>query len=346
MKAGRGGRRRLGFAEFGPADGRPLVWLHGTPGARRQIPQSARVMAEELGIRIVGIDRPGVGSSTPYRYGSLLDSVTDLTRVADDLGLERFGVIGLSGGGPYALAASYALPDRVPVAAVLGGVAPTRGDDAPPGGFVGRVAPLGPLASVFLVPNVVGADGIRVVGTPGDVTGVRAVRPHRAGGRQKGVRSPRDQGHVPRRHLERESQGHGRPHARLPPLRPAVGLLRSRHHRARTLVARRRRQHRALGPRRAHGVAHPRRRALRSTGREPSRRIRGGRGGAGEVDGRLGRTRVGRPQAGAAEGGRGQQTQLELRLTGQRRAVTARRSKRRSGRRRGHRPRGPCPSGS
>jgi pimeloyl-ACP methyl ester carboxylesterase len=152
VKVGRG-LRRLGFAEFGPADGRPLVWMHGTPGARRQIPQSARVMAEALGIRIVGIDRPGVGSSTPYRYGSVLDSVTDLTRVADDLGLERFGVIGLSGGGPYALAASYALPDRVPVAAVLGGIAPTKGDDAPPGGFVGRLAPLGPLASVFLLPN-------------------------------------------------------------------------------------------------------------------------------------------------------------------------------------------------
>ena len=143
VKVGRG-LRRLGFAEFGPADGRPLVWLHGTPGARRQIPQSARVVAEEWGVRIVGIDRPGVGSSTPHRYGSLLDFTTDLAKVADHLGIERFGMIGLSGGGPYALASCYALPDRVAVAGVLGGVAPARGDDAPPGGFVGRIAPLGP----------------------------------------------------------------------------------------------------------------------------------------------------------------------------------------------------------
>jgi pimeloyl-ACP methyl ester carboxylesterase len=159
VKVGRG-LRRLGFAEFGPADGRPLVWLHGTPGARRQIPQSARVVAEERGVRIVGIDRPGVGSSTPHRYGSLLDFTTDLAKVADHLGIERFGMIGLSGGGPYALASCYALPDRIAVAGVLGGVAPTRGDDAPPGGFVGRIAPLGPLAATFRAPLSLGLTGL------------------------------------------------------------------------------------------------------------------------------------------------------------------------------------------
>ena len=148
--------RRVGFAEFGPADGRPFVWLHGTPGARRQIPESARVAAEELGVRIVGIDRPGVGWSTPHRYGSLLDFVADLARVCDDLGFERFGIIGLSGGGPYALASCYSLPERVTVGGVLGGVAPARGDDALPGGLVGWLAPLGPLATISWVPLSLG----------------------------------------------------------------------------------------------------------------------------------------------------------------------------------------------
>ena len=148
--------RRVGFAEFGPADGRPLVWLHGTPGARRQIPESARVAAEELGVRLVGIDRPGVGWSTPHRYGSLLDFVPDLARVCDHLGFERFGIIGLSGGGPYVLASCYALPDRVRVGGVLGGVAPARGDDALPGGLVGLLAPLGPLATISWVPLSLG----------------------------------------------------------------------------------------------------------------------------------------------------------------------------------------------
>jgi pimeloyl-ACP methyl ester carboxylesterase len=141
------GGRKLSFAEFGPVGGRPLVWLHGTPGARRQIPESARVAAGALGLRIVGIDRPGVGLSTPHQYASIADFVPDLEIVVDELGFGAFAVIGLSGGGPYALAAAHAMPDRVPVVGVLGGVVPTVGDDAVPGGLVAlatRFAPVLP----------------------------------------------------------------------------------------------------------------------------------------------------------------------------------------------------------
>ncbi|MGB3895223.1 MAG: alpha/beta hydrolase, partial [Mycolicibacter sinensis] len=59
--------RQLGFAEFGAPHGRAMFWLHGTPGARRQIPVEARVVAKEAGIRLIGVDRPGIGSSTPYQ---------------------------------------------------------------------------------------------------------------------------------------------------------------------------------------------------------------------------------------------------------------------------------------
>lgn len=144
--------RRLGFAEFGPARGRAVFWMHGTPGARRQIPEAARVAAEELDVRLIGIDRPGVGASTSYRYESLLDFPADLATVADRLGVERFAVIGLSGGGPYALAAAHAMPERVTAVAVLGGVAPTQGEDAPEGGLVGFAARFGPAISLFHVP--------------------------------------------------------------------------------------------------------------------------------------------------------------------------------------------------
>jgi pimeloyl-ACP methyl ester carboxylesterase len=51
--------RRLGFAEFGSARGRAVFWLHGTPGARRQIPEPARIAAVEHGVRLIGVDRPG-----------------------------------------------------------------------------------------------------------------------------------------------------------------------------------------------------------------------------------------------------------------------------------------------
>lgn len=145
-------RRRLGFAEFGPPGGRAIVWLHGTPGARRQVPAEARIKAEEHGLRIIGIDRPGIGSSTPHLYDDVGAFTADLDIVADRLGLDRFAVIGLSGGGPYALAAGARLADRVPVVAVLGGVAPTTGIDAIDGGLVSIGKHLEPVLSRTRVP--------------------------------------------------------------------------------------------------------------------------------------------------------------------------------------------------
>ena len=79
--------RRLSFAEYGTTRGSALIWMHGTPGARRQIPLEARAYAEEHGLRIVGIDRPGIGSSTPHVYPDLLDWARDLEIVLDTLGV-------------------------------------------------------------------------------------------------------------------------------------------------------------------------------------------------------------------------------------------------------------------
>jgi pimeloyl-ACP methyl ester carboxylesterase len=161
---GVGGGRRLGFAEFGPSTGRSVVWLHGTPGARRQIPHEARLYAEEHGVRIVGIDRPGIGSSTPYLYDSISGFNQDLERIADTLGLDDLAVIGLSGGGPYALAAAVGLPERVRVVGVLGGVAPTVGPDAIDGGLVSVGRHLVPLIRVARVPIGIGlTQAIRLV---------------------------------------------------------------------------------------------------------------------------------------------------------------------------------------
>jgi pimeloyl-ACP methyl ester carboxylesterase len=149
---GLGRGRRLGFAEFGPPTGRPVVWLHGTPGARRQIPHEARAYAEAEGLRIVGIDRPGIGSSTPHLYDTVAGFAPDLEVVADRLGLDRMVVIGLSGGGPYALAAGALLADRVAAVGVLGGVAPTQGPDAIAGGLVGLARWGKPLLTVGRTP--------------------------------------------------------------------------------------------------------------------------------------------------------------------------------------------------
>ncbi len=144
--------RKLGFAEFGPPDGRPILWLHGTPGARRQIPEEARVAAEEVGVRFVGVDRPGTGLSTSHLYGNLVEFMGDLEILLDELGFDELAVVGLSGGGPYALATGYAMPDRVKAIGVLGGVAPTRGDEGVSGGLVSLAVRFAPLLPPFRVP--------------------------------------------------------------------------------------------------------------------------------------------------------------------------------------------------
>ncbi|HZU49854.1 MAG TPA: alpha/beta hydrolase [Mycobacterium sp.] len=131
-----GDDRQLGFAEFGDPQGRAVFWLHGTPGARRQIPTEARVYAEDNSIRLIGVDRPGIGSSTPYQYDTVVAFADDLRTMADTLGIDKMAVVGLSGGGPYALACGAAMPDRAVAVGVLGGVAPTQGADAVRGGVM------------------------------------------------------------------------------------------------------------------------------------------------------------------------------------------------------------------
>jgi pimeloyl-ACP methyl ester carboxylesterase len=158
------GDRRLSFAEYGAPRGPAIVWMHGTPGARRQIPFEARLLAEAQGLRIIGIDRPGIGSSTSHLYDNILDWTGDLEILLDTLGVDTLRLIGLSGGGPYVLAAGAALPDRVHGVGVLGGVAPTRGPDAVDGGIIQLAVHLAPFLSLARVPlGVALTGGIRLV---------------------------------------------------------------------------------------------------------------------------------------------------------------------------------------
>ncbi|ANI37892.1 alpha/beta fold hydrolase [Mycolicibacterium vaccae] len=124
--------RRLGYAEFGDPTGPVVLWFHGTPGGRRQLPIVGRRAAEELGLRVVLVERAGAGMSDPHRYAQIGDWASDMAHVADRLGADRLGVVGLSGGGPYALACAGmpVLRDRVVAVAVLGGVTPSVGPDA------------------------------------------------------------------------------------------------------------------------------------------------------------------------------------------------------------------------
>jgi pimeloyl-ACP methyl ester carboxylesterase len=155
-----GDDRQIGFAEFGDPQGRAVFWLHGTPGARRQIPVEARAHAERKHIRLIGVDRPGIGSSTPFQYPNVLAFADDLRTIADTLGINDFAVIGLSGGGPYALACAAAMPERVVVACVLGGVAPTVGAEGIGGGVMGFGSKVAPALPVIGLPLRLAAVGL------------------------------------------------------------------------------------------------------------------------------------------------------------------------------------------
>jgi pimeloyl-ACP methyl ester carboxylesterase len=80
--------------------------------------------AERPGVRLIGLDRPGIGGSDLKAGYRLLDWPADVVQVADQLGIERFVVEGLSGGGPYALACAYKIPHRL---IACGLIAPSTG---------------------------------------------------------------------------------------------------------------------------------------------------------------------------------------------------------------------------
>jgi pimeloyl-ACP methyl ester carboxylesterase len=116
--------RDVAVAEWGPADGDPVFLLHGQPGSRLMCPD--RAVTQAAGVRLIGFDRPGYGGSTPRPGRRVVDGVDDLTEIAAALGLERFGVVGWSSGGPYALAAAARIPERLTGVAVVAGEGPSE----------------------------------------------------------------------------------------------------------------------------------------------------------------------------------------------------------------------------
>ncbi|WAZ21428.1 alpha/beta hydrolase [Streptomyces cinnabarinus] len=100
-----------------------VLWHHGTPNIGAP-PQPLFPAAARLGIRWVSYDRPGYGGSTPHPGRDIASAAGDVAAVADALGIDRFAVLGHSGGGPHALACGALLPDRVLAVAAVAGLAP------------------------------------------------------------------------------------------------------------------------------------------------------------------------------------------------------------------------------
>lgn len=119
--------RTLYFHDRGPPDGKPVFWLHGTPNIGLP-PAPLFDDADRLGLRWIGYDRPGYGGSTEQPGRKLASAAGDIAAIADHLGIERFAVMGHSGGGAHALACAAALPERVLAAISVAGLAPYGAD--------------------------------------------------------------------------------------------------------------------------------------------------------------------------------------------------------------------------
>jgi pimeloyl-ACP methyl ester carboxylesterase len=104
--------RTLGYVERGEEDGLPVFALHGTPGSRF-VQLTDPELYERFGVRWIGYDRPGYGLSDPHPGRSVVDAPADIATLADELGLDRFLVVGGSGGAPHALACGALLGERV-----------------------------------------------------------------------------------------------------------------------------------------------------------------------------------------------------------------------------------------
>jgi pimeloyl-ACP methyl ester carboxylesterase len=120
--------RKLIADVTGDPKGVSVFLLHGTPGSRNG-PKPRAILLRMLGIKLISYDRPGYGGSDRHPERTVVDAVEDVRAIADQLGIERFSVVGRSGGGPHALACAARLGDRVDRAAALVSVAPFDAND-------------------------------------------------------------------------------------------------------------------------------------------------------------------------------------------------------------------------
>lgn len=117
--------RRLGYAEYGDPQGKPLMYFHGFPSSRLE-GGLIDAVARRRQVRVIALDRPGYGLSGFQPGRRMCDWPDDVVALARALGLERFSVLGVSGGGPYALACAWKIPQRLTAVAISGGLGPVH----------------------------------------------------------------------------------------------------------------------------------------------------------------------------------------------------------------------------
>jgi pimeloyl-ACP methyl ester carboxylesterase len=115
--------RQLGFDEVGDPLGVPVLYVHGSPDSRRARHPDDTIAAR-LGIRLVAVDRPGAGLSTPHPTGTVGSFADDAVALADHLGVATWRPAAWSAGSVHALAIAARHPERVARVAVVAGLVP------------------------------------------------------------------------------------------------------------------------------------------------------------------------------------------------------------------------------
>jgi pimeloyl-ACP methyl ester carboxylesterase len=128
----RPGGRQLAYQWFGPPDGIPVLYCHGFPGSRLEAVLMAEA-ATEADVRLITADRPGFGRSTFQPARQIRDWTDDIAALADALALAHFAILGVSGGGPYAISAACGLPERVTCLGLVGALDSLAGAGATAG---------------------------------------------------------------------------------------------------------------------------------------------------------------------------------------------------------------------
>jgi pimeloyl-ACP methyl ester carboxylesterase len=114
---------KLAYVEYGSAKGVPVFFFHGWPSSRT-MGELTDAAARELDARIISADRPGICDSSFQPHRQLLDWPEVLRQFADHLGINRFRILAISGGAPYAYASGLKLPERVRAMAIVSGAVP------------------------------------------------------------------------------------------------------------------------------------------------------------------------------------------------------------------------------
>lgn len=113
----------IGLAEYGDPNGHPVLSMHGTPASRLMFDVAASD-ARHHGLRLICPDRPGYGLTPADRDGTLEGWIEELERLADALRLERFAILGVSGGSPYAVALAAQLGNRISALTLVSPIGP------------------------------------------------------------------------------------------------------------------------------------------------------------------------------------------------------------------------------